>query len=82
VRGVEEWVGRHAFGENLAKKDSLELSSTWVVLAKEEESLGPIEQLSNWKPLPPEAGRQYRWTDDYTNLLSVLRFSHGPEFDE
>jgi hypothetical protein len=45
----------------------------WVVLAKEKES--PLLQpLSEWKPLPPERGDQYRWTDDYTNLLGVLRF--------
>ncbi len=65
------WTGRYRL--NVAKNDSLEVSSIWVVLAKEKESL-TLEQLPEWKPLPPEAGNQYRWTDDYTNLLGVLRF--------
>jgi hypothetical protein len=65
------WTGRYRL--NVAKNESLEVSSMWVVLAKEKES--PLLQpLSEWKPLPPERGDQYRWTDDYTNLLGVLRF--------
>jgi hypothetical protein len=71
------WTGRYRL--NIAKKDSLEVSSIWVVLAKEEKSL-KLEQLSEWKPLPPETGNQYRWTDDYTNLLGVLRFRDGLAF--
>ena len=65
------WTGRYRL--NIAKSDSPEVSSIWVVLAKQKESL-KLEQLSEWKPLPPEAGNQYFWTDDYTNLLGVLRF--------
>jgi spermidine synthase len=73
------WAGRYR--HNLARKNSLELSSIWIVLAKHEKSLEPLEHLPQWQPLPPEEGKQYRWTDDYTNLLSVLRFSRGPEFE-
>lgn len=65
------WTGRYRL--NVAKNESLEVSSMWVVLAKEKES-PLLEPLSEWKPLPPERGDQYRWTDDYTNLLGVLRF--------
>jgi hypothetical protein len=37
-------------------------------------------QLPDWKPLPPETGNQYRWTDDFTNLHGVLRFRDGLAF--
>ncbi len=71
------WTGRYRL--NIAKQDSLEVSSIWVVLAKEEKSL-KLAQLPEWKPLPPITGNQYRWTDEYTNLLGVLRFRDGLAF--
>jgi hypothetical protein len=71
------WTGRYRL--NIVKNDALEVSSIRVVLAKQEKSLmlGPLPE---WKPLPPEAGHQYRWTDSYTNLLGVLRFTDGLAF--
>jgi hypothetical protein len=74
------WTGRYR--RNVARKNSLELSSIWIVLAKDEKSLEPLEHLPQWQSLPPEEGERYRWTDNYTNLLSVLRFSRGPEFGD
>jgi hypothetical protein len=71
------WTGRYR--RNVARKNSLELSSSWIVLAKDEKSLEPLEHLPQWQSLPPEEGERYRWTDNYTHLLSVLRF-RGPEF--
>jgi spermidine synthase len=71
------WTGRYRL--SIVKNDPLEISSIWVVLAKQQESL-KLEQLPEWKALPPEAGNQYRWTDDYSNLLSVLRFRDGLAF--
>ncbi|OIQ72140.1 hypothetical protein GALL_462370 [mine drainage metagenome] len=71
------WTARYRL--NVVKNDALEVSSIWVVLAKEEKSLN-LEQLPDWKPLPPETGNQYRWTDDFTNLLGVLRFRGGLAF--
>ena len=71
------WTARYRL--NIVKNDALEVSSIWVVLAKEKKSLN-LEQLPDWKPLPPETGNQYRWTDDFTNLLGVLRFRDGLAF--
>lgn len=71
------WTARYRL--NIVKNDALEVSSIWVVLAKEKTSLN-LEQLPDWKPLPPETGNQYRWTDDFTNLLGVLRFRDGLAF--
>jgi len=67
------WKGLYLV--NLVEGDSLELSSIWLVLAKDDNNLRHMKQLPEWKPLPPESGKQYRWTDNYTNLLSILRFS-------
>jgi hypothetical protein len=80
IRALSEelsWTARYRL--NVVKNDALEVSSIWVVLAKEEKSLN-LEQLPDWKPLPPETGHQYRWTDDFTNLLGVLRFRDGLAF--
>jgi hypothetical protein len=75
-RTLSDELGWHAlYRFNLAKSDSWELSSIWVVLAKDEKSLEQIKQLPAWKPLPPEKGEQYSWTDNYTNLLGILRFT-------
>jgi hypothetical protein len=68
------WPGRYRL--NIVKDNPLEISSLWVVLAKDK--AGPVlERLAEWKPLPPQTGRQFRWTDDYTNLLGVLRLGGG-----
>jgi hypothetical protein len=67
------WTGRYRF--DIADKDSLAVSSLWVVLGKQDKDLEPLDHLHGWKPLPADEGEQYRWTDNYTNLLSVLRSS-------
>lgn len=47
------------------------LASHWVVMAKREEDLGEMATDSHWKRLtiPPHAPL---WTDDYSNIISVL----------
>lgn len=67
------WPARYRF--NAAVNSSREVSSLWVVLAKNHETLEPLDSLRVWKPLPAETGSRYRWTDDYSNLLGILRFS-------
>jgi hypothetical protein len=44
--------------------------SHWAVLARSEEALGPIADDTRWKPLVP--GDTRVWTDDFSNLWSVL----------
>jgi spermidine synthase len=67
------WTALYRY--DIATDHAREVSSLWVVLAKNEKSMEPLARLGSWKPLPPESGKLYRWTDDYTNLLGILRFS-------
>ncbi|MEO1009059.1 MAG: fused MFS/spermidine synthase [Planctomycetota bacterium] len=46
-------------------------TSTWVVLGRREAAIGPLVGRPRWRePVAPEGFRA--WTDDYSNLLSVL----------
>jgi hypothetical protein len=47
-------------------------ASVWVVLARRPEHLGRLTDNKSWEPLP-EALAGAVWTDDYSNVFSVLR---------
>lgn len=47
--------------------------SDWVLLARRAADLGPLANDPRWKPLPSERGTRV-WTDDYSNVLRVIRF--------
>ncbi len=67
------WTGTYRF--DVEDSASLAVSSLWVVLGKDDTDTQLLQRVRGWKALPDEAGKQYRWTDDYTNLLNVLRLS-------
>lgn len=48
---------------------SLELASLGVLAA----TLGPLARAGDWHPLP-EPGPGTLWTDDYANVLRVIRW--------
>jgi SAM-dependent methyltransferase len=48
--------------------------SEWVILAREEADLAPISGDQRWERLPLE-GNPQPWTDDFSNILSVLKLS-------
>ena len=50
------------------------LGSHWVMIARDPASLSPLDAASGWRPPALEA-RVQPWTDDYTNILSVLTYS-------
>jgi hypothetical protein len=50
--------------------------STWVVLARQPQHLGPLGQSSRWRPLQRWPS-PLLWRDDYTNLLPILRWNCG-----
>jgi SAM-dependent methyltransferase len=54
------------------------VSSTWVLLANRKADFGTMaeDQPGRWQPVPkdPEVGV---WTDDYSNLLSVFRWTES-----
>lgn len=47
--------------------------SVWVLLATNEKALGKIATDQRWKPLEPTS-RVGLWTDDYSNIIKVLRW--------
>ena len=48
--------------------------SVWVLLAENEEALGKIATDQRWRPLETKPGVSL-WTDDYSNIIKVLRWS-------
>ncbi|MBL8793409.1 MAG: fused MFS/spermidine synthase [Planctomycetia bacterium] len=57
-------------------QEELDLGKTgsmWVVMARKPEYLGPIPNDERWKKLEGQPGARV-WTDDYSNLLSVLKW--------
>ncbi len=49
-------------------------SSTWVVLAEARETLEPLTARPGWRPLASEPGQALVWTDDYSDVVRVLRW--------
>ena len=54
-----------------AKVDPGDSASVVVTLSRNEAALGDLVQDERWKPLQSDGGPI--WTDDYANLLSILR---------
>jgi hypothetical protein len=48
-------------------------ASVWVAVARRAATLGPLTRQPGWLPLPP-AGDVRLWTDDFTDVLSVVRW--------
>jgi hypothetical protein len=48
-------------------------ASWWVVMARKEDDLAPLTNNSGWTVAPYEPGARV-WTDDFSNVLSILRF--------
>jgi hypothetical protein len=59
------------------RRDALDIlseakrESEWVVVVHKPEDMGALAGNPDWKLLPPRAGDPL-WTDDYSNILSVL----------
>jgi hypothetical protein len=47
--------------------------SRWVVMARTREDLGMLTQDTRWAP-PAGTAQAPLWTDDFSNILSVLSF--------
>jgi hypothetical protein len=51
----------------------LDYSADWVALARRKEDLGPLTTDPRWRPLAGDGIRR-PWTDDYSNIFSVIRW--------
>ena len=56
--------------------DYYRIPSTWVVIARDEESLGSLANDSNWGPLGSGEGMRL-WTDDFSNIMEVIHWGFG-----
>ena len=52
--------------------DRRRFPSMWAVVARSEAALGAVAADDNWEPL--EAGSRRTWTDDFSNLWSVIKW--------
>jgi hypothetical protein len=66
-------VGRWQFFPGQPPERDLISPSEWAVLVRQESDLGPLASDSRWRPLPPASGQSV-WTDDYVDILSVIRW--------
>ena len=64
-------VGRDVSGA--VHRDAAVATSKWIVLARDTAAFGSLPGLRGWTPLKPD-GRVRVWTDDYTDVLSVVRW--------
>jgi predicted membrane-bound spermidine synthase len=48
-------------------------TSTWTVMSRHYSSLEILKKKTNWKFIPPRLNAQ-PWTDDFSNILSVIRW--------
>lgn len=66
-------VGRFQFFPGEPPSESLISPSEWAVLARDEADLGSLATNARWQPLPKLAEGRV-WTDDYVDILSVIRW--------
>jgi hypothetical protein len=58
---------------NTVQDTAYEYGSDWVILARRESDLSPLTHDSRWRPVH-RGGRSQLWTDDYSNLFSVIKW--------
>jgi spermidine synthase len=63
---------------NLVEEKSRKNGSIWVVMARRASDLGQVTDDHRWKPLPGRPGARI-WSDDFSNVLSVLKWSSSTE---
>lgn len=51
------------------------MSSSWVIMARSIDDLGPLASGGGWKQLPPIKPSFRMWTDDYSNIMTVFQFT-------
>ncbi|MBI3556317.1 MAG: fused MFS/spermidine synthase [Deltaproteobacteria bacterium] len=69
-------TGAQALTRNDHRKDveGLARSSKWLLMARSPESLKPFAADPNWKHIEAAGDSGHVWSDDYFNLLALLRF--------
>jgi len=52
--------------------------SEWLVMARKPENLGNLQEDPNWLDVPADPSEPI-WTDDFSNIISVMRWSGSAE---
>ena len=69
-------VARAQLEAAISNEDALRDGRTpshWVVLARRPEDLGALRDDPRWRSLPPRPDRRL-WTDDFSNMLEVIKW--------
>ena len=61
------------YGYNMERQGHAQQPSDWVLMARSEEAFGGLRENPRWKTYEPRPNLRV-WTDDYANVLEVLRF--------
>ncbi|GLC25510.1 hypothetical protein rosag_20230 [Roseisolibacter agri] len=64
-------VGRDVSGA--VQRDPAVTTSKWIALARDSAAFGSLGGVKGWSPLQAD-GRVRLWTDDYTDVLAVVRW--------
>ncbi|MEO8193501.1 MAG: fused MFS/spermidine synthase [Gemmatimonadales bacterium] len=70
--GLAALIRNHE-ASSASESKELEYGSDWVVLARHSEDLAPLASDPRWRRLKFAAGSR-PWTDDYSNLFSVIKW--------
>jgi spermidine synthase len=70
--GLIALLGEHS-ASDAAEARELDYSSDWVALARRKEDLGSLANDKRWKLLTASR-RDEVWTDDYSNVFSVIKW--------
>ncbi len=75
LAGLAEDAGLAIAFKADAKMDALrfKMPSQWAVLARNPEDIAPLLKREGWKT-PLIGGKKVLWTDDFSNILGVLKF--------
>ena len=57
-----------------AQEGAKKIGSTWAVMARQPSDLGRLPKDERWETLPGRPGAK-PWTDDFSNILSVFKWS-------
>jgi hypothetical protein len=70
--GLVAYIAEHDVEESRENAE-LDYSADWVVLAHRVEDIGSLASSSNWRRMTADARRRV-WTDDYSNIVSVIKW--------
>lgn len=72
--GLVSLIGEHSVSSEESRADRI-FGSRWVVMARDSAHLGSLSTSSAWRA-PRERPGVESWTDDFSNILSIVTWRH------